>query len=97
MRVLDKVKNSKGFQAGRSVASSQSGAISPKGLLMAIMVVTIGFIFLGYVMPIGLDAFFNANTSNWTSSVTNIWDILPIFGVLVILGVLVGFVIKVMT
>jgi len=78
----------------KRIAEDQGAMISAKGILMVILTITLAFIFLGYVFPIALVEFGGVNTTNWTSGTTDIFNLLPIFGILAILGALVGILIK---
>jgi len=53
-----------------------------------ILGIVIAGILLGNVFPVGLDALNSADTSSWTSSQQNIYDVLGIFLVIVPLVVL---------
>lgn len=65
-----------------------------KAIVGVVFAVAISFIFMGILMPIGLDHFHGADTSNWSSDTTDIWDTLPVMGVLVLLAVLGGWAYK---
>lgn len=64
-------------------------------ILTVVIAIVIGFLILAYVFPIGLNAYYDANTTGWDSATLNIWDTLSIFAILVVLGVFAGWVIKV--
>lgn len=61
-----------------------------KRLVQLVVGLVIGGIMVGNVLPIGLDPMFTVDTSSWGDASTAIWDILPLFFVLVILGALAG-------
>lgn len=58
------------------------------------MGIAIGLIMLGNVVPVGMDGFYSADTTNWDSGVTNIWNVLPIFAFLGILAIFAGYAFK---
>jgi len=72
----------------------ESSQMSPKQIISVIIAVVIGGIMLGYIFPIGLNAINDADTSNWTAAQQDIWEVLPIFMILVPLMVLAGWVYK---
>jgi hypothetical protein len=57
------------------------------GIILALV---IGGILIGYVLPIGIDAIFAADTSSWGTAETQLFELLPLFFVLVPLVVVVG-------
>lgn len=62
-------------------------------ILVAVMVTVLAGIFLGYLFPVGMDAFNDANTTGWDSATSGIWSVIPIMLVLIPLAVLMGWVI----
>ncbi len=56
---------------------------------MAIGVFVI-FILAANLLPTAFDQIFGASTTNWTSDVTTLWELLPLLGVLTILLLLVS-------
>lgn len=57
------------------------------GIILALV---IAGILVGYVLPIGIDAIFAADTSSWGSAETQLFELMPLFFVLVPLVVVVG-------
>lgn len=57
------------------------------GIILALV---IAGILLGYVLPIGIDAIFAADTSSWGSAETQLYELLPLFFVLVPVVVVIG-------
>lgn len=57
------------------------------GIILALV---IAGILVGYVLPIGIDAIFAADTSTWGSAETQLFELMPLFFVLVPLVVVVG-------
>lgn len=68
--------------------------ISPKYAIGVIFAVVMAIIFMGILMPIGMEQFTDANTTGWSDSTKSIWDVLPIFAVLTLLAVLGGWAYK---
>lgn len=46
--------------------------------------VLVGSLLAAYLLPIAIDALVDANTTNWGSDVTQLWDLLPLIIVLAI-------------
>ncbi len=65
----------------------QSKLRSMVGIIVAIVV---SAILLAYVLPVGMNAMYDANTSAWGQAESQIFDIIPIFLILVPLLVIVG-------
>lgn len=61
-----------------------------KQILTLILSLVIGGILIGYLFPIGMNAYHDANTTGWASNEQAIWDVLGIFLVLVIMIALAG-------
>lgn len=61
-----------------------------KQILTLILSLVIGGILIGYVFPIGMSAYHDANTSAWTANEQSIWDVLGIFLILTVLIALAG-------
>jgi len=61
-----------------------------KQILSLIISLVIAGILIGYVFPIGLSAYHDANTTGWTAQETAIWDVLGIFLILVVLIAITG-------
>lgn len=61
-----------------------------KQILTLILSLVIGGILIGYVFPIGMNAYHDANTTAWSSQEQSIWNVLGIFLILVILVALSG-------
>lgn len=57
-------------------------------MLSVILGVVLAAIFIGYLLPVGMDAYYNADTSAWDSAEANIYGVLGIFLILVPLIVL---------
>lgn len=57
-------------------------------MLSVILGVVLAAIFIGYLLPVGMDAYYNADTSGWDSAEANIFGVLGIFLILVPLIVL---------
>ncbi len=68
--------------------------MSTKEILAAIMTVVMAGIFLGYLFPVGMNAFNSADTSNWSTASQGVWSVMPILLILVPLGILAGFAIQ---
>ena len=79
---------------GKIFASDERAQSGVRGLPALVVMIVIAMLFLGLLAPIGFDAFFAADTGNWTDDTEQIWDVLPIIVVLVILGVLAGVVLR---
>ncbi len=60
-----------------------------RGVKMAVGVFVI-FILAANLLPTAFDQIFNAETTNWSSDVTTLWELLPLLGVLTLLLLLVG-------
>lgn len=65
-----------------------------QNVMGAVLATVIAGILIGYVFPIGLDAFNQADTSSWDSAEADIFGVLGIFLVLTPLGVLAGYVMR---
>lgn len=48
------------------------------------------FIMMANLLPTAFDQIFNASTSNWSSDVVTLWELLPLLGVIAVLLLLVG-------
>lgn len=59
-------------------------------VMASVLATVIAGILIGYVFPIGLDAYNTADTSSWGSAEADIFGVLGIFLVLIPLGVLAG-------
>lgn len=70
---------------------AKSGIAALPGL---VIMVVIALLFLGLLAPIGFDAFFDADTTNWSSDTQQVWDVLPILVVVVILAVIAAVALK---
>lgn len=55
-----------------------------------IVAVVVAGVLIGYVLPVGVESIYEANTSNWSSAETEIYNLLPIFLVLTPLMVIIG-------
>lgn len=59
-------------------------------LLTIVIAVVVGLIIVGTLLPVGMDEFYSADTSGWDSAEQSIFDLLPVFFILAILGVAIG-------
>lgn len=57
------------------------------GIIVALVV---SGVLIGYILPVGVDSINDANTTAWDSATTEIYDLIPIFLILVPLLVVVG-------
>lgn len=55
-----------------------------------VMALVIAGILIGYVLPIGVSAIFEANTTGWGTAETDLFNLLPLFLVLVVVVVIIG-------
>lgn len=62
-------------------------------MLSLVIAIVVTGVMLGYVMPIGMDAMYEANTTGWGDAETELFDILPIFIILAVLMVIIGWVV----
>ena len=60
-----------------------------QGVKMAVGVF-IMFILMANLLPTAFNQIFNASTTNWTSDVVTLWELLPLLGVVGILLLLVS-------
>ena len=60
-----------------------------RGVKMAVGIFVI-FILGANLLPTAFDQIFNASTSNWSSDVATLWELLPLLGVVALLLLLVG-------
>jgi len=60
-----------------------------QGVKMAVGIFVV-FVLAANLLPTAFDQIFNASTSNWTSDVAQLWELLPLLGVIALLLVLVG-------
>lgn len=67
--------------------SAQSKLQTMVGIIVALIV---SGVLIGYVLPVGVDAIYDADTSEWGDAEIEIFELLPIFLVLVPLLVIVG-------
>lgn len=65
-----------------------------KQILTLILSLVIGGIMIGFVFPIGMNAYHDANTTGWSQAERDIWDVLGIFLILVVLVALSGWAIS---
>jgi len=61
-----------------------------KGILGVIVVVVIGAILAGALIPTAVNQFHDADTSNMTGTEEQIWELIPIFIILAVLMIFVG-------
>lgn len=66
-----------------------------KEIMGIVVSLVVGLIILAYLFPVGMDALVSADTSNWSGATKDIWNVLPIFAVIVPLGVFVAWVMDV--
>lgn len=66
-----------------------------KQIMGIVVSLVVGLIILAYLFPVGMDALVSADTSNWSSATQSIWGVLPIFAVIVPLGVFIAWVMDV--
>ena len=59
-----------------------------RSLPALVIMIVIALLFLGLLAPIGFDAFFAADTDNWSDDTIQVWEVLPILVVVVILAVI---------
>lgn len=57
-------------------------------MLSVILGVVLAAIFIGYLLPVGMSAYYSADTSSWNSAEASIFGVLGIFLILVPLIVL---------
>ena len=60
-----------------------------QGVKMAVGIFVI-FILGANLLPTAFDQIFNASTSNWSSDIETLWELLPLLGVVALLLLLVG-------
>ena len=60
-----------------------------QGVKMAVGIFVV-FIMMANLLPTAFDQIFNASTSNWSSDVVTLWELLPLLGVIAVLLLLVG-------
>jgi len=60
-----------------------------QGVKMAVGIFVI-FILGANLLPTAFDQIFNASTTNWSSDVETLWELLPLLGVVALLLLLVG-------
>lgn len=72
------------------VKMAKSGKQMTSQAVGVILALVIGGILIGYVLPIGINAILSADTSSWGTAETDLFELLPLFFVLVPLVVVVG-------
>ncbi len=60
-----------------------------QGVRMAVGIFVV-FILAGALLPTAFDQIFNASTTNWDASTVNLWELLPLMGVIALLLLFVG-------
>jgi hypothetical protein len=57
------------------------------------MRILITFVFVATLIPVAISLFLDADTSGWDAQWVTIWDLLPLFAILVILSIVAGWVV----
>lgn len=65
-------------------------------ILAVVIAVMLGLLFVAHLMPVGLDAIADANTTKWGSAESSMWDLIPLFAVIVIVIVFAGIAIAIL-
>ena len=60
-----------------------------QGVKMAVGIFVV-FVLAANLLPTAFNQIFNASTANWSSDVAQLWELLPLLGVIALLLVLVG-------
>lgn len=54
-------------------------------ILAVIIAVMLGLLFVAYLIPVGLDAMADADQTKWGDAEKSMWDLIPLFAVIVLI------------
>lgn len=59
-------------------------------ILGIVMTLVVGLLLVAFLVPLAFDEMYTANTTSWSDSVADIWELLPVIGAIVLILVFIG-------